>query len=203
MLARLFRCCSSATLLFCAIVISFSAVTPRSAEAQAQATALKTLGLSVFGAVTALDPKFGITTREAGFTVGGDVTRHFRVVDISFEARYTSATGYSADESSYGGGFKFERGFNRFHPYVDFLVASGNIKFDHPEIYGSTTYTHDNSFVYDFGGGLDYDLVRHFGVKLDVQGERWQIGVEKPPFYPYNASVGIFYRIPFRDLQRR
>ena len=203
MLSRLLRCCSSAALLSCAALLCFSAVSPRAARAQAEATAVKTIGLSVFGAVTYANPKFGITTKEIGYAVGGDITRHFRFADISFEARYTSVTGFSADEATYGGGFKFERRFNRFHPYVDFLVASGNIKFDHPEIYGSSTYTHDNSFVYDFGGGVDYDLVRNFAVKLDVQGERWEIGVEKPPFYPYNASVGVVYHIPFRDLRHR
>ena len=185
------RC--SAALLSLATLFSVLSLSPHEAHAQAQSTASKTLGLSAFATAT----------REVGFAVGGDITRYFRLLDISFEARYPSATGFSADESTYGGGFKFERAFNRFHPYVDVMVASGNIKFDHPEIYGSSDYTHDNSFVYDAGGGLDYDLIRHFAVKLDVQGERWKIGTEKPPFYPYNASVGLLYRIPFRDLRRR
>ena len=162
MVARSFRRCSAAV-LFAAVLLAVLAVSPRTAQAQAEATAVKSIGLSVFGAATFLNPKFGSTTGEIGYAVGGDITRHFRIVDISFEARYTSATGFSADEATYGGGFKFERRFNRFHPYVDFLVASGTIKFDHPEIYGSTTYTHDNSFVYDFGGGVDYDVVRNFG----------------------------------------
>ena len=203
MTARSPRCSCFVSISFAAIIALAAALQPRGAAAQAQPTAVRQFGLSVFGAVTALDPKFGVTTKEIGYAVGGDITYHLHLVDASFEARYTSATGFSADESTYGVGVKAERAFNRFHPYVDFLVGSGNIKFDHPEIYGSANYTHDNSLVYDFGGGLDYDLIRNFAVKVDVQGERWVIGVERPAFYPYNGSVGILYRIPFRELRRR
>ena len=203
MVAHSLRSWSSASLATAALLLLGVTFGPQRAQAQAQATAVKQIGLSVFGAVTALDPKYGITTRELGYAVGGDITYHLRLLDISFEARYTSATGFSADESVYGGGFKFERAFRRFHPYIDFMVGSGNVKFDHPEIYGSPAYTHDNSFVYDFGGGLDYDVYRNFAVKVDVQGQRWQVGVEHPSFYPYNGSVGIVYRIPFRELRRR
>ena len=203
MVPRLLRACTSASPLVVALLTLACSFEPQSVQAQAQSTAIKSLGLSVFGGVTALDPKFGVTTREVGYLVGGDVTYHLRLFDVSFEARDTNATGFSADESTYGGGFKFERAFRRFRPYIDFLVASGNIKFDHPEIYGSTTYTHDNSFVYDFGGGVDYDRIRNFAIKVDVQGTRWQLGTERPTFYPYNGSVGILYRIPFRELRHR
>ena len=203
MVARSPRFCPFPSLALSVLVACAAALQPQRVQAQAQATATRTIGLSVFGAVTALDPKFGITTREIGYVAGGDITYHLRLLDISFEARYTNATGYSADESTYGGGFKVEHAFRRFHPYVDFFVGGGKIKFDHPEIYGSPNYTHDNSFIYDFGGGLDYDLIRNFAVKIDAQGQRWQIGVEHPTFYPYNASVGLVYRIPFRALRRR
>ena len=203
MVARLLRLCSTSSPLLLAALTLAAAWQPRTAHAQAQATGTKKLGLDVFGAVTGGNPKYGVTTKELGYLVGGDITYHFRLVDVSFEARYTSITGFSADESTYGGGFKFERAFNRFHPYVDLLIASGNIKFDHPEIYGNPNYTHDNSTVYDFGGGLDYDLVRNFAIKVDVQGQRWRIGVEQPAFEPYNGSIGILYRIPFRALRRR
>ena len=196
------RFCASVPLL-AAGLCSLLAICLPAAHAQSVATGVKTYELSVFGGATSLEPKFGVTISELGFVAGGDIKRHFRIVDVSFEARYTSATGFSADESTYQGGLKAERAFSRFHPYIDFMVGGGKIKFDHPEIYGSTTYTHDNSFVYDFGGGLDYDLVRNFAIKLDVQGQRWEIGVEKPPFYPYNASIGVLYRIPFRPFNRR
>ena len=172
------------------------------AHGQATPTASKTIELSVFAGVTGLDPKYGPTTKEIGYVVGGDITRHFHILDIAFEGRYTNATGFSADESTYGGGLKFSRQFQRFHPYVDLLIASGTIKFDHPEIYGNSAYTHDNSTVYSFGFGVDYDVTRQFAVKLDAQGQRWVIGVEQPAFEPYNASIGIVYRIPFSALRR-
>ena len=203
MFARPRRTCSSVSFALAVLIVLVASLAPRCAQAQAQSTAVKRLGLSVFGAVTALDPKYGITTRELGYTAGGDLTYHLRLLDISFEARYTSATGFSADESTYGGGFKFERAFGRFHPYLDLLAESGKVKFDHPEIYGDPSYTHDNSFVYDLGAGVDYDLTRSFALKAEVQGQRWQIGAERPAFNPYNGSVGVVYRIPFRELRHR
>ena len=201
MFARPLRFCSTVSLALTTLIVLGFTLAPRSAQAQAQATAVRTIGLSVFGAVTALNPKYGISRRELGYTAGGDITYHLRLLDVSFEARYTAATGFSADETTFGGGFKFERAFGRFHPYLDFLVESGKIKFDHPEIYGSPTYTHDNSLVYDLGGGLDYDLTRSFALKVEVQGQRWRLGAERPAFNPYNGSVGVVYRIPFRELR--
>ncbi len=199
MTLRTLRLSASAALF--AAFVSLSGLQPR-ACAQAQATASKTYSLDVFGDVAFLNPKYGTTTGEIGYVVGGDVTRHFRLLDVSFEARYTDATGVSADESTFGGGVKLERAFRRFHPYVDFLVESGKIKFDHPSIF-DPTYTHDDSFVYDIGGGFDYDLVGNFAFKADIQGQRWVIGAERQPFNPYNVSAGVMYRIPFRALHRR
>ena len=170
---------------------------------QAAFTATKTVSLDVFGGVIALDPKFGVTTKEIGYVAGADVTRHFRPVDVSFELRYTVASGYSADEKTYGGGLKVERAFARFHPYLDFLVEGGRVNFDHPEIYGSPFYTHDDSFVYNGGGGVDYDLSPRFALKVDFQAQHWKTGSEHPPFYPYNGSVGIVYRVPFSSLRPR
>ncbi len=181
--------------------IALSFLLPLAAHAQADFTATKTISLDVFAGATVLNPKYGSTTGEIGYLVGADITRHFRPVDVSFEVRYTAATGDSADETTYGGGLKIERAYHRFHPYVDFLVASGKIKFDHPEIYGNAFYTHDDSLVYDFGGGVDYDLNSRFALKADFQVQRWHTGIERPPFYPYNASLGIQYRIPFSNLR--
>ena len=175
------------------------------AQAQNIPTAIKTYSLEAFAGVTGGNPKFGPTTREIGYMAGGDITRQFKPVDVALEIRYTSITGFSADEKTYGGGLKVSKTYGRFKPYVDFLVADGGIKFDHPEIYGplNSTYTHDSSFVYDFGGGLDYTLIRNFSFKLDVQGQRWNVGTERIPFYPYTGNVGIVYTIPFRALRGR
>ena len=93
MFVRPHRTCSSVASALAVLLVLVAALAPRCARAQAQSTAVKTLGLSVFGAVTALNPKYGITTRELGYTAGGDLTYHLRLLDISFEGRYTSATG--------------------------------------------------------------------------------------------------------------
>ncbi len=190
------------TALF-ALVAAF-AIHPR-AHAQAAPTAVKAISISAFGGVAVLNPEFGPEHHNIGFTAGADITRPFFNIDVSFEIRYTDASGTYADEDTYGGGFKFSKQFRSYHPYVNFLIEEGQIHFDHPELIGgpTSTYTHDDSTVYDAGAGVDYDLRRNFALKLDAQFSTWKIGSEKSRFTPYNASVGIVYYIPFRASRRK
>ena len=37
------------------------------------------------------------------------------------------ANGATVDESTYGGGIRVEKSFNRFRPYADFLISGGSI----------------------------------------------------------------------------
>ena len=85
-----------------------------------------------------------------------------------------------------------------FIPYGDFEIGFGNIVFDHPV---DANYTHDNSFVYDFGGGVDRDLNETFAVKFDVQVQSERFGTEYSRLTPYNVNVGLVYHIPFKGLR--
>ena len=176
-------------LLFFALL----AAAPGYAYAQASLTASKTEDLSVFGGIEIANPEYG-PDNNAGGAIGVDFTRYFRHLPVqpSLELRANFNNGTYADERSYLFGVRIGYQYSRFNPYVDFLVGPGDIHY--PLNVG---YTGDNSVVYDFGGGLDIDLVRNFSLKLDIQEQRWNTGTYA--FTPAVGIVGVTYHIPFRS----
>lgn len=161
------------------------------------ATATKTSGISVFGGYSRTATDYETSTN--GFTVGADLTRHFSLLDGSLEARYQyGGSGDVVSERTFAGGVKVEKYFHGFRPYLDVLVGQGNITFPHPFVFPSGPYTHDNSIVYEYGAGLDYDVSRHFGLKVDGQLQRWKLGNANKPLSPDVITVGVYYRIPFK-----
>ena len=72
--------------------------------------------------------------------------------------------------------------FHRITPYGKFLVGLGN---------GS--FLTGNTFVLDYGGGVDYRLTRRFTLRaFDFEYQQWHV---TPTLYPYGGSVGISYKI--------
>ena len=172
-------------------------------------SASKRLGLSAFGGVAVVSPSYqsntdteGLNTN-TGLTVGGDLTRGLRWVQPSLEVRYDWSTGNTVLEKTLSGGLKVEKAFGRLHPYGDLLLGYGIIDFQHPAIFPTGPYTHDNSFVYQGGGGLDLDLSPRFALKLDAQAQSWRLGSEANRLTPVLGTAGILYRIPFRALEGR
>ena len=185
---------------FIAVLLLLAA--PSAAHAQAQVTASREVSIDVYGAATSVSPHFG-PDRDFGYTFGGDIQRHFHLLDAALDVRYTSATGNFADESTFMGGFRAGRSYRRFHPYIEVMVGHGNIRFDHPEVFNNPNYTHDDSTVYDGGIGLDYSLTPRFAVKVDAQVQRWRTGLQSQVFNPNTISVGVVYHVPFRYLRLR
>ncbi len=172
-------------------------------------TASKKLGLSAFGGVAVVSPSYQTSTEaggsnlNTGLTVGGDLTRGLRWFQPSIELRYDWSAGGTTIEKTVSGGLKIEKAFGRLHPYGDLLLGYGIIDFEHPAIFPTGPYTHDNSFVYQGGGGLDLDLSPHFALKLDAQAQSWRLGSEANRLTPVLGTVGVVYRIPFRALEGR
>ncbi len=161
------------------------------ARAQAVRTASKSADISVFGGVEFVNPEYGRYNNTGG-AVGVDYTRYFHLPIVpSVEARANFNNGPVADERSYLFGLRGRYDYNRFHPYVDFLIGPGTIHF--PRNVG---YLGDNSIVYNYGGGVDVGVTRDFSLKLDFQGQRWNTGDQ--PFTPFLGLVGVTYTIPFR-----
>ena len=175
------------------LLLLFLVAAPHVASAQASTTASKTQDISVFGGIEFANPEYG-PDNNSGVAIGADFTRYFRHIPVqpSLELRANFNNGTYADEHSYLFGLRAGYQYSRFTPYIDFLVGPGSIHY--PLNVG---YTDDNSIVYDYGGGLDIDLVRNFSLKLDLQQQRWN--TDTFAFTPVVGIVGVTYHIPFRS----
>jgi opacity protein-like surface antigen len=72
--------------------------------------------------------------------------------------------------------------YHRLTPYGKFLVGLGNGSF----LTGST-------FVFSYGGGVDYRLSRKLTVRaFDLEFQQWKV---TPTISPYGGSIGIAYHI--------
>lgn len=178
------------------------AVASLSASAQASFTASRTLGISVFAGGMHLNTDYGDTNY--GVVFGADLTRRFRLFNAGLEARATiSSQGDAVKETTFGGGLRLGKDFRRFHPYADVLVGEGTITFTHPVVYPTGPYASDNSAIFSFGGGLDYDLTHSFALKADYNSQSWHLGEEQNRLTPAAFTVGIVYQIPFGSRFRR
>jgi len=169
-------------------------------SAQDAPTVSKASDIAVFGGYLNANPAvtFYPSERSNGVLFGADFTRYFHLpVAPSFEVRANFANGSYVNEHSYLGGLRVGGDiFHRFHPNGDFLAGYGSIFYNHPATPG---YTHDNSLVYSYGGGVDFDVTRNFQGMVDFQGQSWNIGKgTEDKFSPSVFSVGIRYVIPFK-----
>jgi hypothetical protein len=72
--------------------------------------------------------------------------------------------------------------FHHITPYGKFLVGLG-----------SGSFLSGDTFVLDYGGGVDYRLTPRFTLRaIDFEYQQWRVN---PTLYPYGGSVGISYRI--------
>jgi hypothetical protein len=160
-------------------------------SAQNLPTAKQSLDVSVFGGYTYLSPDYG-SYNDHGFLIGADVGRPIKRVLTSIDARYSHATGDGVGEDTILGGPRVELRKRRFNPYADFLIGYGTISFTHP----TSSYTGDNSVVFAFGGGLNYQVYRNISVKGDLTYQYWKLGNANSYMTPVAISAGIAYRIP-------
>ena len=164
---------------------------------QATPVAVKKADISAFAAFTRVTPDWDAPSNK-GFTFGVDVMKPVRwFLKPSLEFRGTIAHGPTVNEDTYGGGVKVEHPIWRLHPYADFLISAGTITFNHPHIDArGRLYKSDNSIVYTYGGGVDYDLTPRWAAKFDYQGEHWNLGSSQT-LTPRALTIGVVYRIPF------
>ena len=177
-------------------------------HAQAKPTAQKTGDLSVFALYTRLTPDYG-PQENNGVTFGLDYTRYPTWwVKPSIEVRAKIANGSTVDERAFGGGIRAVKPIGSFRPYVDFLISAGSINYHQVDPYilpNGKPYTSDGTVTYSFGGGLDVDVWRNFGVRGDFQFEKWHLDKNPATTFdltPYGWSLGVVYRIPFRPFSR-
>ena len=153
--------------------------------------------VSVFGGYEYADPDYG-PAKNNGECLGLNYTRYFHIpVAPSLEARVNLTNGTDVKERTYLAGLQAKaRVFRRYHPYADFLVGTGTIHFNTR----ATGYVGDNSTIYNYGGGIDIDLIHHFALRADIQRQNWALG-GSPTFHPVILLFGVNYTIPFRDYK--
>ena len=190
---------------FCNFALLFFAVTIFAGTqgfGQAIATADRGAEISVFAGGSYIQPQPDFyTNNQMGYLFGADYTRflHRFYVDPSVEFRVSiSPVDEEVGENVYSGGLKVEHRFQRFHPYGNFLVGEGTIKFNQNNFfYGfNNNRPPDNSIVLTYGGGVDVDVWRNFGLKADYQGSHWHTGNEVT-FHPRSLNMAVVYRLRF------
>ncbi len=181
-------------------------VLPPLSHGQSYATAHRSSDFSLFAAGSISQTDYN--SLDQGVTVGGDFTQHFHYINTSLDVRYNNVTGQAVNERSFGGGLKLSLQYGRYHPYVHSLLGYGIVTFNHPATNtNGTLYTHDDSSIYNAGGGVDIDLNRRFSVKIDGQYQFWNLGSHdnagSVKLNPTIASFGIVYHLPYRSLRPR
>ena len=177
----------------CSLLLLFSIASfaPVGGLGQASTTATKSADISVFGGVEFANPEYG-PDHNTGAAVGADFTRYFHIpIQPSLEVRANFNDGTYADERSYLFGLRGSYQWHRLLPYVDFLIGPGDIHYPL-----NSTYTGDNSIVYNYGGGIDLGVTDNFSLKLDLQQQRWN--TDTFMFKPVLGIIGVTYHIPFR-----
>jgi hypothetical protein len=173
------------------------------ATAQARSTADRTFGLAAFAGSSYAQTDYG--SRDTGYMIGGDLNTAFRHFEPALDVRYTSVSGNVVNQTSFAGGLKLQRKIGPLRPYGDFEVGMGTLHFDFPNGLTPTgsPYTHDNSVVKAFGGGMDVRIARFIDLKADAQYQYWKLGKNSSYLNPFLTSIGIAYRIPYRSLAGR
>jgi opacity protein-like surface antigen len=172
----------------------------RVVSAQALLTAQRSTEITPFAQLALVSPDWG-PTNNLGYTVGIDYTHFIRssFVQPSLEFRYTRANGVTVNERSYAGGFKLQTTVHGIHPYATILAGHGNIDFNYA--LPNSNYHGDNSFIFAFGGGAEFNVTSLWRLRLDVTSQSWNTGTES--LSPLTLGVGIAYSLPshFRRVQ--
>jgi len=185
--------------LFQAAALAAAFLAAPRARAQAIPTAEKANDISAFAGGSYSNPEYG-TYYNTGFTFGANLVQHHlnRHLDPSIEARFNLTSGTDVNEKTYLVGLRAQTAYHILHPYGDFLIGGGNIRFN---LSNGQTYTTNNATVLSYGGGLDLDVYRQYQLKLDIQQQHWLLGDQ--PFQPWIALVGVTYRFHFRDYNKQ
>jgi hypothetical protein len=174
-----------------AALCALSALNAEKATAQAVRTASKSADINVFAGWEDAHPDYGPYNSYGGM-FGASYTRYIHLpVEPSLEFRANFHSNIAVSEHSYLVGLRAAVPLHFIKPYADFLVGPGDINFPF-----NVGYTHDNSLVYNYGGGVDVPVIRNFALKLDLQAQHWNTG--ELTFTPTIGTIGVTYTIPFR-----
>ena len=167
-----------------------------SAWAQAGVTAQRESEIAPFAQLAAARPQHG-QTANLGYAAGIAATPWiFHWVQPALEIRITGDSGPLAHEYTYAGGLKAATAFRNVHPYATLLKGLAAIYFTYPTSGAKGLYTHDSSRMFSVGGA-DLDIGRTWQMQMDYSKQYWALYA--PTLRPDAFSVGLTYRIPFRQ----
>ncbi len=166
-------------------------VSVHAAHAQAVPTASANMRISTFAGVSA--NYTGVELAKNGdVTAGVDIGfRSFAGFYPAFEARglYPIAKGNVVNQENLLAGIRLGRHKENFNPYGDVLFGRGKLTFPNglPNPTDTFVVLSNTSNVLSFGGGLDYNMSQHFGVKGDFQFQKYDT--------PVTASGSVFSKV--------
>lgn len=118
---------------------------------------------------------------------------------IEVRGMYPVDNGSVAGERNLVGGLTLGRRVRFARVYGDFLVGRGEIDYDPPflDTTGAFLYVKTFSTVLSPGGGVEIDLSRHFGLRGDVQYQRYAAPVPAGHAWSTPVTAGLVYRFDF------
>ena len=179
------------------VLLTFLSVPFCKLMAQAAGTASQGVRLYAYGMGSYVRPDFGGALKNAGGTLGGTANvLTFFPVELGFDLRAVGSGGRVSDQYFFGGGPRAQVDLGRFQPFAQFHVGYGRLDFQQVTKPG---YTHDQSLVKAFGGGLDCKLSRSWAVRAEVERQSWHFSGYVSPFSPLAISGGVRYQFHFRS----
>ena len=183
-----------------AVVTTLALFSAQRLFAQKIPTATQPLHISVFGGGTAVRTGFG-SSKNLDLTAGLDVGfAPYRGLHPSLEVRGSIAVdkGHVDSQKNFLGGLRLGGNFRQLHPYADFLFGRAQIDYagKGARVPGTFVfYTSSTTYALAAGGGVDFDLTRHFALKVDSQLERLATPVTPGHIHPYSGTVGVVYTL--------
>ena len=174
---------------------------PGAVRAQSDPTAIQRMQLSAFGGLSAVYTGLG-GGRNVGLTAGADLALPpvFRVrPTVEVRGTYPMDSGSIVSQKDALAGLRvdFLLG-HRMHPYGDLLFGRGEMNYNSGYFYGNYEYDLTTTWVYSPGGGVDFDLGEHFGVKADGQFQKWgSAPTASGNVYSKVVTVAVVYRFNF------
>lgn len=187
---------------FCrlAFVLLGLCVWTASGWAQSDPTATQKFRIDAFGMLSYVRPDYGGALKNAGATVGGDISMPgIGRWQPGIELRALGSGGRVSNQTAYLFGPRIAATYGNLQPYVNFEIGYGSIKFNDPLVFNGVPYVKDNSLVYAYGGGADYSLSTHWALRGDVLAQRWKTGASEGPFHPLAISAGVRYHFHFHS----
>jgi hypothetical protein len=187
-------------------LLLFAAFFTVRAHAQAAPTAVANIRISAFGGFSGNYTGL-VLAKNGDITAGVDIGfRPFAGFYPMLEARglYPIAKGDTVNLENAVAGIRLGRRKGPFAGYGDVLFGRGKLQY--PNGYPDPTNTFDvvsnTSSVLSLGGGVDWDWTEHFGLKGDIQLQRYQTPVTTTgELFSKVFTVGVTYRLGWSKIR--